>query len=156
MLLDSTKVGTATDTAGHFVLPLPQPKGILVFSFIGYKTQKVKYTDGKLVIVKMQPDVSGLDEVQVIAYGSQKKRTVISAISTLKADEMKELPTHSLESLLQGHMAGVEVNNLSGLPVAVVPSWLSGDITLFSRKGKEPMATPTLKVTTGHTEPRFT
>ena len=116
VLLDSTKVGTATDTAGHFVLPLPQPKGILVFSFIGYKTQKVKYTDGKLVIVKMQPDVSGLDEVQVIAYGSQKKRTVISAISTLKADEMKELPTHSLESLLQGHMAGVEVNNLSGAP----------------------------------------
>ena len=53
----------------------------MVFSFIGYKTQKVKYTDGKLVIVKMQPDVSGLDEVQVIAYGSQKKRTVISAIS---------------------------------------------------------------------------
>lgn len=116
VLLDSTKVGTATDTAGHFVLPLPQAKGTLVFSFIGYKPQKVKYTDGKLVIVKMQPDVSGLDEVKVVAYGTQKARKVISSISSLKADEMKELPTHSLESLLQGHMAGVEVNNLSGAP----------------------------------------
>lgn len=116
VLLDSTQVGTATDTAGRFVLPLPQPKGKLVFSFIGYKTQKANYTSGKLVMVKMQPDVSGLEEVQVVAYGSQKKRTLVSSISTLKADEMKELPTHSLESLLQGHMAGVEVNNLSGAP----------------------------------------
>lgn len=116
VILDSTSVGTATDTAGHFVLPLPRPKGTLVFSFIGYKAQKVNYVDGKQIIVKMQPDVSGLDEVQVVAYGSQKKRKVISSISSLKADEMKELPTHSLESLLQGHMAGVEVNNLSGAP----------------------------------------
>lgn len=116
VILDSTSVGTATDTAGHFVLPLPQPKGTLVFSFIGYKMQKVKYTEGKPITVKMQPDVSGLDEVQVIAYGTQKKRTVVGAISTLKADEMKELPTHSLENLLQGHMAGVEVNNISGAP----------------------------------------
>lgn len=116
VLLDSTQVGTATDTAGRFVLPLPKAKGTLVFSFIGYKVQKVNYTSGKLVMVKMQPDVSGLDEVQVVAYGSQKKRTLVGAVSSLKAEEMKELPTHSLESLLQGHMAGVEVNNLSGAP----------------------------------------
>ena len=116
VMLDSTTVGTATDTAGHFVLPLPMPKGTLVFSFIGFKTQKVKYTEGKQIVVKMQEDVSGLQEVQVVAYGSQKKRTLVSSISTLKADEMKELPTHSLESLLQGHMAGVEVNNISGAP----------------------------------------
>lgn len=116
VLLDSTQVGTATDTSGRFVLPLPQSTGKLVFSFIGYKPQKVNYTNGKLVIVKMQPDVSGLEEVKVVAYGTQKARKVISSISSLKADEMKELPTHSLESLLQGHMAGVEVNNLSGAP----------------------------------------
>ncbi len=116
VMLDSTTVGTATDTAGHFVLPLPMPKGTLVFSFIGFKTQKVQYTEGKQIVVKMQEDISGLQEVQVVAYGSQKKRTLVSSISTLKADEMKELPTHSLESLLQGHMAGVEVNNLSGAP----------------------------------------
>ena len=116
VMLDSTTVGTATDTAGHFVLPLPMPKGTLVFSFIGFKTQKVKYTEGKQIVVKMQEDISGLQEVQVVAYGSQKKRTLVSSISTLKADEMKELPTHSLESLLQGHMAGVEVNNMSGAP----------------------------------------
>lgn len=106
VMLDSTTVGTATDTAGHFVLPLPMPKGTLVFSLFGFKTQKVKYTEGKQIVVKMQEDISGLQEVQVIAYGLQKKRTLVSSISTLKADEMKELPTHSLESLLQRSHGG--------------------------------------------------
>ena len=78
VMLDSTQVGTATDTAGRFVLPLPKEKGYLVFSFIGFKTQKVAYTADKLLVVKMQEDISGLDEVQVVAYGSQKKRTVVS------------------------------------------------------------------------------
>ena len=78
VLLDSTSFGTSTDTAGRFVLPLPREKGSLVFSFVGFKTKKVAYTAGKLVVVKMEEDISGLDEVQVVAYGSQKKRTVIS------------------------------------------------------------------------------
>ena len=116
VLLDSTQFGTSTDTAGRFVLPLPREKGSLVFSFVGFKTKKVAYTAGKLVVVKMEEDISGLDEVQVVAYGSQKKRTVISAISSVKGEELKELPTHSLENLLQGHMAGVEVSNISGSP----------------------------------------
>ena len=116
VLLDSTRFGTSTDTAGRFVLPLPREKGSLVFSFVGFKTKKVAYTAGKLVVVKMEEDISGLDEVQVVAYGSQKKRTVISAISSVKGEELKELPTHSLENLLQGHMAGVEVSNISGSP----------------------------------------
>ena len=64
----------------------------------------------------MEPEASDLEEVQVVAYGAQKKRTVVSAISSVKAEDIKELPTHSLENLLQGHMAGVEVSNISGSP----------------------------------------
>ena len=74
VLLDSTQFGTSTDTAGHFVLPLPKGErtfGIFLLSV--FKTKKVAYTAGKLVVVKMEEDVSGLDEVQVVAYGSQKK-----------------------------------------------------------------------------------
>ncbi len=78
----------------------------------------------------MEEDISGLDEVQVVAYGSQKKRTVISAISSVKGEELKELPTHSLENLLQGHMAGVEVSNISVLPVVAVP-WLLSVVTIL-------------------------
>ena len=63
VLLDSTQIGTATDTAGRFALPLPREKGRLVFSFVGFKTKKVDCIAGKQVIVKMEEDISGLDEV---------------------------------------------------------------------------------------------
>ena len=52
----------------------------------------------------------------MIAYGSRKKRELIGAVSSVKADEMKELPTASFENLLQGRMSGVEVVNQSGAP----------------------------------------
>ena len=116
--LVGTTVGTATAPNGKFVLRLPIVKGILEFSFVGFKPKTIDFTETSKdsLRVVLDEDVTGLDEVQVIAYGQQKKRTVISAVSSVKAEDIKELPTHSLENLLQGHMAGVEVNNLSGAP----------------------------------------
>lgn len=116
--LDSTTVGTATDVNGMFRLSLPMEKGTLVFSFVGYKTKKVNFSAATrdTIRVVLEEDVSDLDEVTVVAYGSQKRRLMTSAVSSIKGSEIQELPTHSLESLLQGRMAGVEVNNLSGAP----------------------------------------
>ena len=113
--LVGTTVGTATAQDGKFILRLPITKGTLEFSFVGFKSQQVAFTENTRdsLRVVLKEDVTGLEEVQVIAYGQQKKRTLVSAISSVKAEDIKELPTHSLENLLQGHMAGVEVNNLS-------------------------------------------
>ena len=117
VVLDNTVMGTSTNAKGFFKILLPVKSGTLNFSFIGFKTRKVNFTEKSDTLrVVMEEDMSNLDEVQVIAYGEQKKRTLVSAISSVKADDIKELPTHSLENLLQGHMAGVEVNNLSGAP----------------------------------------
>lgn len=116
--LEGTTVGTATAMNGRFALRLPITKGALEFSFIGFKSSKINFTENMkdTICVVLVEEVTGLDEVQVVAYGQQKKRTLVSAVSSLKAEEMKELPSHSLENLLQGHMAGVEVNNVSGSP----------------------------------------
>lgn len=114
--LGNTAVGTASDVNGDFTLAVSEEQGSLLFTFVGYKDKRVNFKDMKPLNVKMEEDVASLDEVQVVAYGEQKKRTMVSSISSVKADDIKELPTHSLESLLQGHMAGVEVNNLSGAP----------------------------------------
>lgn len=114
--LDGTTLGVVTDAEGNYVFRLPMEKGNLIFSFIGFKTRKETFAGTKKIDVKLEEDVAALDEVSVVAYGSQKKRLMTSAVSSVKADDIKELPTHSLESLLQGHMAGVEVNNLSGAP----------------------------------------
>lgn len=116
--LDSTTVGTATNSNGVFQLVLPVEKGTLIFSFVGFKMKRVPFmADSRDSIrVVLEEEVSDLDEVKVVAYGSQKRRLMTSAVSSIKGSEIQELPTHSLESLLQGRMAGVEVNNLSGAP----------------------------------------
>lgn len=114
--VEGTSIGVASDVDGNFTLRLPMEKGVLIFSFIGYKDKKVGYSGTKTLTVQLEENIAALDEVQVVAYGSQKKRTMVSSISSVKADDIKELPTHSLENLLQGHMAGVEVNNMSGAP----------------------------------------
>ncbi len=110
-------VGTATNEKGWFAMDLPLLKGSLEFSFIGFKKKSVEFTEKSDTLrIFMEEDVSDLDEVVVRAYGSQKKREVVSAISTVTAEEMKELPAASVATLLQGRLAGVNIIQQSGAP----------------------------------------
>lgn len=68
----------------------------------------------------MKEDMADLDEVVVRAYGSQNKREMISAISSVKAEEMKELPSASITNMLQGRLAGVNIIQQSGAPVVLL------------------------------------
>lgn len=102
-----TSLGTSTDTKGWFAITLPVLKGTLEFSFIGYKKQKIDFTEKNDTLrVVMEEDVAALEEVVVRAYGTQNKREVIGAISSVKAEEMKELPTASIVNMLQGSFGG--------------------------------------------------
>lgn len=110
-------IGTATNEKGWFAIDLPLQKGALEFSFVGFEKKQVEFTaktDTLRIVLK--EDVSDLDEVVVRAYGSQKKREMISAISTVTAEEMKELPAASITSMLQGRLAGVNIIQQSGAP----------------------------------------
>lgn len=114
--LDSTTVGCATDANGMFSMTLPVESGELIFTFIGFKQERKKFKIGEELLILMKEEVSDLDEVTVIAYGERNKRELIGSVSSVKAKDLEEIPTASLQSLLQGHMAGVEVNNISGAP----------------------------------------
>lgn len=114
--VEGMTLGTATDNEGKFVLELPMEKGTLVFSFVGFKTKSIPFTAGKELTVTLEEEVSDLEEVTVIAYGERNKRELISSISSVKAKDLEEIPSASFENLLQGHMAGVEINNVAGSP----------------------------------------
>ena len=114
--LDSTTVGCATDAQGLFTLTLPVEKGRLIFSFVGFKQEIKNFKAGDELLVVLKEEVSDLDEVTVIAYGERNKKELISFISSVKSKDLEEVPSASLENLLQGHMAGVEVSNVSGAP----------------------------------------
>ena len=114
--LDSTTVGCATDANGLFTISLPVESGELIFSFVGFKQEKKKFKSGDELVITMKEEASDLDEVTVIAYGERNKKELISSVSSIKSKDLEEVPSSSLENLLQGHMAGVEVNNVSGAP----------------------------------------
>lgn len=116
--IKGTTVGTITDVNGNFILPKVSDGSILIFTFVGMKSQEIK-PDGKSAIsVKLEEETIGIDEVVAIGYGTQKKRDMIGSIASLSADEVKKMAPVSVESTLQGMAAGVQVNSGSGIPGA--------------------------------------
>ena len=112
-----TTVGTATTANGWFSIVLPMLKGKLKLSFVGYQEQEVEFSENTDTLqIYMKEEISDLDEVVVRAYGSQKKREMISAISSITAEEIKDVPAASIATLLQGRLAGTNVIMQSGAP----------------------------------------
>lgn len=114
--LKGLKQGTIADLDGEFELTTPTASGEIVVSNIGMETQTVKYIAGQNLSIVMTEALNQLGEVAVIAYGKRTRHDLVGSISSLKGEELKDLPTASLENLLQGKMAGVGVSNLSGQP----------------------------------------
>ncbi len=111
-----TNRGTTTDADGRFSLALPDGnQALLIISAIGYATQEIKSTGNSLTI-ELQPDVKQLSEVVVTGYTEQSRKTLTSAISSVKGADLKELPVASPDQLLQGRTTGVQVQANSGVP----------------------------------------
>jgi len=105
------------DADGQF--PLPATKAVLTFRFVGYKSQTVTYNPGQsALIVKMETEISGLDEVVVIGYGQQKKKDITSAVSSVSGKEISELPVTSINSALQARVPGVQISSAGYQPGA--------------------------------------
>lgn len=97
----------------------------------------------KFLSVKMKEDVSTLDEVTIVAYGTQSRREVIGAMSTVRAEEIKDIPTPSLANLLQGRVPGMNVINATGAPggggISVTIRGFNSLSIEASRRGSEPL-----------------
>lgn len=114
--LDSTGYGVVSDNNGQFSISVPQTKGYLIFSFVGYKTQKVRFKADSPLSVRMQEDITNLEEVQVVAYGSQKKREIIGSIASVKGEDIELIPSPTVSNLLAGKVAGLSIINTTGAP----------------------------------------
>lgn len=112
----NTGTGTATDSEGAFSLRLPESTGTLVFSCVGFKTQTVSYRGGEPLKIVMYENVSELEAVTVVAYGTQKRGDVSGAVATMKADKLYNKPTGNVLTLAKGQMSGVLITSQSGDP----------------------------------------
>jgi TonB-linked SusC/RagA family outer membrane protein len=114
LLQGSRGVGTNTDADGKYALSNVPSDGVLVFSYVGYKTQQIP-VDGRTVInVEMVTDALALDEVIVVAYGTSTKGTFTGAASVVKADAIRDVPTLSFENAMGGKVAGMQITTVSG------------------------------------------
>ncbi|WP_342088199.1 SusC/RagA family TonB-linked outer membrane protein [Dyadobacter sp. OTU695] len=117
VVLKGTQRGTSTGAAGDFSLEIPdggQP--VLVFSFVGYKSQELTVGNQSALTVNLAPDENALEEVVVVGYGTVKKSDLTGAVGTIKADVLQERPASSLNQGLSGRITGVNVSSNSGRP----------------------------------------
>ncbi|MBK5213455.1 MAG: TonB-dependent receptor [Flavobacteriaceae bacterium] len=116
VILKGTSKGTATDFDGNFKMKVSNDASILVVSYVGYKDQEVSIVGLLKVNVTMVEDSNALEEIVVIGYGTEKKSLISDAMTTINSKQIKDLPLASVDGLLQGQAAGVQVNQNSGTP----------------------------------------
>ncbi|HJV32382.1 MAG TPA: TonB-dependent receptor, partial [Bacillales bacterium] len=116
VLVEGTSIGTITDVEGHFTINAPSPNSVIVFSYIGYTTQKVKLNGQTNLNVFLSEDTKNLDEVVVIGYGVQKKSVVTAAISRVTAEDLNKTTPSRIEDALKGKISGVQITQSSGQP----------------------------------------
>lgn len=107
--LKNSTIGTNTDAEGKFTLNLPELKGTLVVSSVGYVTKEVEINNQSSFVVILEADTKQLSEVVVVGYGTQKKKDLTGAVSVINVSQMTEQPTSQITSQLQGRASGVTV-----------------------------------------------
>ncbi|KJD36717.1 membrane protein [Tamlana sedimentorum] len=116
IIIKETNNGTTTDFDGNFTLSKAKIGATITVSFIGYITKEIVITDSKNLTITLKEDVSQLDEVVVVGYGTQKKKDVTGAVSTVSAETLEDLKPIDAAQALQGTSAGVSVTAPSGSP----------------------------------------
>jgi TonB-linked SusC/RagA family outer membrane protein len=115
ILEKGTTNGTVSDVNGKYSLTVQNPNATLVFSFIGYNTEERPVASQSTIDVSMVENITQFDEIVVVGYGTQRQLTLTGSISKLSSEKLQNKPVSSIESALQGQVAGVSVVN-TGAP----------------------------------------
>jgi TonB-linked SusC/RagA family outer membrane protein len=114
--LKGTTTGVITDMDGKYSITAPSAESVLVFSYIGYNTREVTVGNNSVIDIALSESNIHLDEVIVIAYGSQKKRDLTGSVTSISADQVKIQQVSTASRALEGLTTGVQFANLSGQP----------------------------------------
>jgi TonB-linked SusC/RagA family outer membrane protein len=137
VLVKGTTIGTATDIDGKYSINVPAGSNVLVFTFVGLTSQEVNIGNRSTINVALESDITALSEVIVTGYGTQPKREVTGAVSSVKGDAIQNLPLQSFDRALQGRASGVQVRSSNGLPGGAVNIRIRGVGSINA--GNEPL-----------------
>ncbi len=120
VFVKGSSAGTITGIDGNFSLETDKTEGVLVISFIGYKSYEENFNASKAFKVILEEDNTGLDEVVVLGYGANSRKQDLSASVGVvsNTEELTTRPVASTESMLQGQLAGVSISADGGDPTS--------------------------------------
>ena len=131
-----TSTGANSDVNGKYSIDV-NPGDVLVFSFVGYKSQEVKIANQSVLNIQLAVDAKSLEEIVVTGYGNQKKKDFLGSSASIKSATIQEMPVVSVESAMQGRMTGVQVQQSSGQPGAGISIRVRGVTSIAG--GNEPL-----------------
>lgn len=108
--------GVSTDSKGTFAIDVPGSKSVLVVSYVGYLTQEIPVGKEKELTVTLVASSAALNDVVVVAYGTQKKTSVTASVSTIKGDAIAEQPVANISNSIAGRVTGVIAAQSNGEP----------------------------------------
>ena len=116
--VEGTTIGVISDINGKYSIGLPNSNSVLLFSFIGYTMQKVPYGGENIMDIAMLPDITNLDEVVVVGYGTARKATITGSVSTVSGEKLAVANTTNFTNSLTGRLPGLVTVTRSGAPGA--------------------------------------
>jgi len=126
VLEKGTKIGTKSDQNGFYSLEL-SPNAIIVISYTGYETKEIAINNRVIIDVVLNQAVKELRDVVVVGYGTQRKRDLTGAITSLARKDLVPVPAaNSFDQMMQGKVAGMQINQTSGAPGGNVNMVLRG------------------------------
>ena len=130
VVVKGTTQGTVSDFQGNYTIEVPSEEAVLVFSFIGYKSFEIPVERNTVIDVSLQTEVTGIDEVVVVGYGTMKKSDLTGSVVSVSEDKIKGSVIANLDQALQGRAAGVTAVQTSGQPGSSVSIRVRGQGTL--------------------------
>ncbi|MDE5906110.1 MAG: SusC/RagA family TonB-linked outer membrane protein, partial [Alistipes sp.] len=109
--------GTMTDIDGHYTITVTD-NSTLTYSYVGYESQERKIKGSQTIDITLDPASDMLDDLVVVGYGMVKKSDLTGSVASVNSDKLTKTPAASLSNALQGQVAGVTVNSLTGRPGA--------------------------------------
>lgn len=118
VVIKGTNTGVVSDAHGNFNIAISNMDDILMFSFIGYLGEEVPVTGQSVIDVKLTPDITTLEEVVVVGYGTMKKTDLTGAVASIDGSNLTKVSAANISTAIAGRLSGLQVTQVSGEPGA--------------------------------------
>lgn len=136
IMVRGTSQGTITDVDGRYAIEV-EPDATLVFSYVGMETQEIHVQGRTTIDVGLRMDIARLGEVVVVGYGTESSRLISGSLGVVGEGEIRDVPLRTVDGVLQGRSAGVQISQSSGTPGSAASVRIRGNSSITA--GNEPL-----------------